>query len=98
MYQVLSFLLLYGFINIGIIAVGAASGMLLHWCFPGVELGTWILIGVIATGISIHFFFRLMYWLETYDGDRGGEETHRRIMYYPLPSPPPRPNRKRKPK
>jgi hypothetical protein len=78
--------------------MGTASGLLLHWIFPGVDLGTGILIGVIAAGLSIHFFVRLMNSLESYEVDREGEETLRRFMYYPLPPSPPRPNRKRKPK
>jgi hypothetical protein len=71
---------------------------LLHFVLPGVDLGTGILIGVVSTGVSIHFFLRLMQWLETYGDDPEEDDAFRRIVMYPLGPPAPRRNRKRKPK
>jgi hypothetical protein len=88
----------YVLISLSLIASGTVLGFFLHWIVPAVDLGTGILIGVITTGFSIHFFLRLMSFLESYEAENGEDERFRRIMYYPLPSPPPRPRRKRKPK
>ena len=53
-------LLIFLIVELFLIALGIGVGFLLHWVIPGVEAGTGILIGVVATAFSIQFFARLM--------------------------------------
>ena len=39
-----------------LIVCGGASGWLLHRLWPAIEIGTSVLIGVVATGISLQIF------------------------------------------
>ncbi len=41
-------------------------GFFLHWILPAVEIGMSILIGVVASGISLHFWIRMYTYLEDY--------------------------------
>ena len=49
---------LYLVICVLLLAPGVGIGFLLHWVLPEVDLGIGILIGVVATGFSTHFFVR----------------------------------------
>jgi hypothetical protein len=60
MKSVLLLLVSYLVVNFGIVASGVAIGFLLRWVLPSVDLGASILIGVVTTGLSIHFFHKLM--------------------------------------
>ena len=53
------------FLVILVILVGLALGLglLLNWLFPAVDLGIGILIGLLATAMSIHFGARLIGFL-----------------------------------
>lgn len=51
----LLFLLVKGFL----LGLGVGVGFLLHWLLPEIDLGMGILIGVVVTGMAIHFFARL---------------------------------------
>ncbi len=64
MKAILGLLFLFILINLGLIAVGVAIGFLLHWILRSVDLGTSILISVVATGFSIHYFIRLLKFSE----------------------------------
>ena len=62
--------LIYLVIKLALLALSVGVGFLLHWLMPSVELGMGILIGVIATACSVHFFIRLMTAVsETEDGE-----------------------------
>ncbi len=67
MRSLLSFLLIYILIKLFLIGMGIGIGFLLHWLIPAVEIGIGILIGIIATGMAIHFFARLTALSDTYD-------------------------------
>ena len=59
-------LFLYLLFNVLLIALGIGIGLFLHWILPAVEIGMSILIGVIASGISMHFGIRLNNFLADY--------------------------------
>ena len=95
MRSVLGLLALYIMFNLGLVAVGGVVGYLLHRMLPSIDLGMGILIGVVSTGFSIHYFIRLLQFAEFlepphYEGDDGLPP----IRVYPLASP--RSGRKRK--
>lgn len=56
----------YLLFNVLLIALGTGIGFLLHWILPAVEIGMSILIGVVASGISLHFWIRTYTYLEDY--------------------------------
>src|SRR3954470_3264629 len=58
--SVLGTLLIYGLFNLFFLGLGLGLGFLLHWIIAAVDLGVAILIGVVVTGLSLHFFIRLM--------------------------------------
>ncbi len=62
----LSLLFFYLLFNVLLIALGIGIGFLLHWILPAVEIGMSILIGVVASGISLHFAVRLNNFLSDY--------------------------------
>jgi hypothetical protein len=50
---------IYLLIKLVLIALGSVTGFLLHWLMPSVDLGMAILIGLVASGLAIHFFARI---------------------------------------
>jgi hypothetical protein len=60
-------LIFYVLIKLVIVGVGVAFGFLLRWIIPAIELGTAVLIGVIATGLTIHFLGRTIAIADSYD-------------------------------
>ena len=90
MRSLLGVLSIYLLIKLFLIGVGMAIGFLLHWLVPTIDVGVGILIGIIATGMAIHFYARLTGSLETYgeaDIDPGPEPTSPIIIYPPGPLP-----------
>ncbi len=59
-------LFLYLLFNVLLIALGIGIGFFLHWILPAVEIGMSILIGVVASGFSLHFWIRLFAYLGDY--------------------------------
>jgi hypothetical protein len=90
----LGFLLVYLLINLGLIALGVGIGFLLHRLLPAVDLGTAILIAEVATGFSIHYFVRLLWFSEFLELPRYEFDDSPPVRVYPLASP--RSGRKRK--
>ncbi len=74
MKAILGLLVVFILINLGLIAFGVAIGFLLHWILASVDLGTGILIAVVATGFSIHYFIRLLKFSEYLDLPRSEED------------------------
>jgi hypothetical protein len=93
MRSLFSFLLIYLIIKLVILGVGAAVGFLLHWLLPEVNLGTALLTGVVATGLSTHFFIRLMAVVQDFEADE--HEERRPITLFAI-EPPRTPRRRRK--
>jgi hypothetical protein len=60
-------LIFYVLIKLVIVGVGVAFGFLLRWLIPAIELGTAVLIGVIATGLTIHFLGRVIALADSFD-------------------------------
>jgi hypothetical protein len=86
---------MYLVFNLGLIVFGAGIGSLIHWILPSVDLGTGILIGLVATGFSIHYFTRVMSLAEILnDTDEEDEDVMPRFRVLPLG--PPRSGRRRK--
>jgi hypothetical protein len=56
----LSFLAAYLILLIGLLVLSIGTGYVLHRLMPSVDLGMGILIGLVATGFTIHFFARIM--------------------------------------
>ena len=67
MLPLLGLLAIYLLINLGLIGLGVGIGFLLHWMLPSVDLGMGVLIGVVATGFSIHYYARLMKVVDAYN-------------------------------
>jgi len=56
---IFGFLMIYQVILVILLGVGVGVGFVLHWLIPGVDMGLAILIGVITSGMAIHFYGRL---------------------------------------
>ncbi len=84
----------YLIINVALLGLGCAVGFLLHWLLPEVDLGIGVLIGVVATGFTIHFFSRIMVSMKAYELDEDLDP--RPITLFELE--PPRPSRRRRKK
>ncbi len=69
MKSIIAMFFFYLLINALLIALGIGIGFLLHWILPAVEIGMSILIGVVASGISLHFGIRLNSFLGEYVED-----------------------------
>ena len=101
--SILSTLLIYGLFNLFFLGLGLALGFLLHWIITAVDLGVAILIGVVVTGLSLHFFVRLMLpqppILDPLDLDDELEylepEPGPRLRVYPVMPQPPRRRRRK---
>lgn len=61
-------LIFYVLIKLVIVGVGVAFGFLLRWLIPAIELGTAVLIGVIATGLAFHYLGRLVAYADSVVG------------------------------
>lgn len=101
--SILSTLLIYGLFNLFFLGLGLALGFLLHWIIAAVDLGVAILIGVVVTGLSLHFFIQLMLRrpvLEPLDFDDELDlelepEPGPRLRVYPVAPLPPRRRRRK---
>ncbi len=60
---------IYLLIKAVLLGVGIGIGFLLHWLMPSVDLGVAMLIGVVTTGLSLHYFARLTTLLITEPDD-----------------------------
>jgi hypothetical protein len=60
-------LIFYLLIKLVVVGLGVGFGFLLRWLIPAIETGTAVLIGVIATGLTIHFLGRLMAFADSND-------------------------------
>ena len=87
-------LFLYLLFNTLLIALGIGIGFLLHWILPAVEIGMSILIGVVASGISLHFGIQLNSFL----GDYVEEELFLEELSEITPPPPRQKHQRRKSK
>jgi hypothetical protein len=56
----LGFLAIYAVIKLIVIGVGLGIGFLLRWLIPAIDLGIGTLIGVVATGIAMFIFVRIL--------------------------------------
>lgn len=81
-----------------LLGVGIIAALCLHWLWPGVELGTWIIACVIGAGFSVHFLARTVSFMRNFRSDEdtepGQEET---VIVFPdyLPHLRRRPRRKK---
>lgn len=66
MRSLLGSFLIYLVIKLFLLSVASAVGFLLHWLIPTIDLGIGLLIGLLATGMTLHFFGRLTSWLRWY--------------------------------
>jgi hypothetical protein len=87
MKSLLVILMTYLAINPGMAALGIGMGFLLHWILPAVDLGISILVGVVVTGLSIHFFIRLLIALEAFDIRGGGRRRSRLLPLFDRTNP-----------
>ena len=74
MKPVLGLLALYILVNLGVLASGVGIGLVFRWMLPSVGLGTGILIGVVSTGLSVHYFLRIMSFIEYFDLTRDEDD------------------------
>jgi hypothetical protein len=74
MAPLLGLLFIYVLINLGLIGLGVGIGFLLHWMLSSVDLGMGILIGVVTTGFSIHYYSRLMKFVEAYNHNQDEDD------------------------
>ena len=56
----LGFLAIYAVIKLVVIGIGLGIGFLLRWLVPAIDLGIGALIGVVATGITLYIFVRVL--------------------------------------
>ena len=58
--------LVYLVIKLFLLSVASVVSFLLRWLFPTVDIGMGLLIGLLATGMTLHFLGRLTSWLRWY--------------------------------
>jgi hypothetical protein len=91
-----------------LLGMGIGVGFLIHWIIQPVDLGMAILIGLVATGLTVHFYGSLTHFIgdtlpEAIDPDpeiipRVGTYGERWPAVPPIiMPPPPSPRRRRKP-
>lgn len=91
----LGLLALYALVHRWVVASGVLIGLVLRWMLPSVGLGTGILIGVVSTGLSVHYFLRLLSFVEDFDLTRDeDDDLSPPVQVFPVG--PPRSVRKRK--
>ena len=74
-------------VNLAVIASGIGIGFVLRWVLPSVDLGAGILIGVVSTGLSIHYFHRLMTFSELFSfRDLEDDDFDSSVRIYPVGS------------
>ena len=86
-----------------VIGIGCLWGLLLHAMIPRVDLGIGILIGLVATGLSLRLFEKFASLMRGYelddlddDGDITLDPAGPVIVLDPFEPPPPRPRTRRK--
>ncbi len=87
---------IYTVIELVLLGLGCAVGFLLHWVLPEVDLGTALLIGLVATGFTIYFFARLSATLKAYEVNEDENEEGPPITLFAIQ--PPRTTRRRRKK
>jgi hypothetical protein len=91
-------LAIYVLINAFVIGLGLGIGFLLHRLIPSIELGASVLAGIFSTGLSIHYFFRLLRFIGFLEPfmfvDDEEDDDSPPVMVYPQITS--RPSRKRK--
>ncbi|HEX6607174.1 MAG TPA: hypothetical protein VF276_09700 [Chloroflexia bacterium] len=96
---VVGFLVIYLVILVLLLVVGVGVGFVLHWLIPGVDMGLAVLIGVLTSGMAIHFYGRLTGLIE--EAEPLDEEPPPgrpvSVRMYPVEQFAPRRSRKRKP-
>jgi hypothetical protein len=60
MAAILGMLVLNLLLQLLLLAVAAVIGFVLHWCFPAMNIGTGILIGMLSSIASAYFLAQLM--------------------------------------
>ena len=53
-------ILIYLVIKAFLLVIGLGIGLLMHWLAPSIDIGIGILIGIVATGLTLHFYARLL--------------------------------------
>ena len=90
-------LLIYLILKLFLLGVGIGVGFLLHWIVPAIDVGMAALIGLVATGLSIHFFARLTGLRDAFPEEALEPEVIPPVAYIIDPLPPiPRQRRRRK--
>jgi membrane protein implicated in regulation of membrane protease activity len=89
--SLLFFLLIFAVILLLLLGGGIAVGFLLRWFLPAVELGTAVLVGLVATGLSVAFLAKLLGQFSAHIGAGGEEDEGLEILVVP-----PLPRRKRR--
>lgn len=57
-------ILVFVVILVVILGLGIGLGYTLRWVWPAIDPGTGILIGVVTAGVTLHYFFRVLNFLE----------------------------------
>lgn len=81
-----------------LLGLGIIAALCLHWLWPGIELGTWIIACVIGTGFSVHFLVRAISLMRNLRSDEDAEpELEETVIVFPdyLPHLRRRPRRKK---
>jgi hypothetical protein len=85
---VIGIIIVYLLIKAALLGIGIGTGFLLRWLMPALDLGMCILIGVVATGIAVHFLARLLASVNEVDDEELKEEferkTGRKVRLYAL--------------
>jgi hypothetical protein len=52
----------FGLFLAALLGLGIVAALFLHWLWPRIDLGTWIVTCVIGTGFTVHFLARAISW------------------------------------
>jgi hypothetical protein len=90
MAAILAILILYFFLQLLLLAVAVVIGFGLHWCFPVVDIGTGILLGMLSSIASAYFLMQLMRaaaedGVDLFDDTDEDEESGQPEVRLPLP-------------
>jgi len=83
MKPLLLLLCLFCTVHAGLLVLSIAEGFAIHWLLPSVDLGSGVLVGVIASAITIYFVARLIIFIVTVSSRAENDDEEPAVEFNP---------------